>query len=113
MFPEDLTARNPLWEFLVVALEALILGMLALAGLTWGRGRGDCGSVCRAARPYLVIALGFCALALVGLVIAWMLGRSGRLFQPERIAFRIGAGLAAIDLGLLLAVMLIPGVHAD
>ena len=113
MVPEDLRTRKPRGEFAVVMFEALILGMLALGGLTSGRGTGDCGSVCRAATPYLVIALGLCVLAIVGLVLAWFLGRSGRLFQPQRIAVRIGAALFAIVVVLFLAVIMIPGAHVD
>ena len=113
MVPEGLRSRKPRGEFAVVTFEALIFGMLALGGLSSERGRGDCGGVCQTATPYLVVAAALCVLSLVGVVIVWLVGRSGHLLQPQRIAMWIGAGLFASVFLLLLAVMMIPGAHVD
>lgn len=99
--------------FAIVAVEAVGLGVLSLAGLIASRSKGDCGEVCRAARPFLIAAGACCFVALVGLGIAWWLDKSERLLRPDHVVSRIGAGLLAIVSILFLIVILIAGANLD
>ncbi len=86
MQSDDLKARRPVAEFVVVSIETAVLGIVALVGLAAGRGRGRCGDVCRMATPYLVVAAALCTACLLGLATTWVLGRSAIVQRPARIA---------------------------
>lgn len=103
---QDRKPRRPVAEFVVVSIEPAALGIVALIGLTSGRGRGRCGDVCRMATPYLVAAVSLCTACLLGLAATWVLGRSAVVRQPERIASWMGISLLASVLRLFVIVIL-------